>query len=530
MTLIRPLRKWNVLLVILIILLAFTTLFRYSPFHWKEENKVQVQSNDAKRKVIILLIDSLLAEPMEHLLLTGELPAIAFLMQHGHYQREMISSFPTMSVTIDSTLITGAYADKHKIPGLLWFDAKEQRMVDYGDGLRVVWKPGMVQWFWNSFYQLNQVHLSKDTATIHEELSAKGFTSGSINGLLYRGNKTHHFGMKGISNVTVKGPDVLALGALARVTSDKLPTSPVQSLGMNNNYSIQSVISLIKQRQLPDLTLAYFPDMDSKLHKEGPSHLEGIKQVDKQLQQLLNSFGKWENALNEHVIILMGDSGVTATVRRDEKPLIDVEYLLSGFSCFRMGEKRRDSHDIAIAVNGRMAYVYSLSSRAPVPILVDRLNRDDRIDHIAWRENEWIHVIQGTRHMMFRRGSEFMDHYGKRWDIRGDADCLGLIIHSRERRVSFTDNPDALSRLESVFYSHEGEFLIVSAKPGMEIAADGAPNHPGGGNHGSLHATDSLLPFLIAPKETTPAPPERVVDVKNFLLSLLGIEKSIKKE
>lgn len=459
---------------------------------------------------------------MEYLLRTNELPALSFLMQHGHYRRDMISSYPTMSVTIDSSLLTGAYADKHTIPGLLWFHPKEQRMIDYGDGLRVAWKPGMVQWFWDSFYQLNQVHLAKNMPTLHEELSARGMTSGSINGLVYRGSKLHHFGMKGLYSVSVNGPDILSLGAMSRVTSEKLPVSPLQSLGMNNKYSIQSVISLIKQNQLPDLTLAYFPDMDGDLHKHGPNYLEGIKELDKQLQQFLNTFEKWEHALDKHVIVVMGDSGVTATRKRNENALIDVEHHLADFRCYRIGEKRRDSHDIAIAVNGRMCYVYSLSPRAPIPGLVERLNQDQRIDHIAWKQNEWIHVVQGSRQLSFRRGTQFMDRYGERWDIEGDTNLLGLQMSPEDRTVSSMEYPDALSRLASAFHSHEGEYLIVSAKPGMEIAADGAPNHPGGGNHGSLHALDSLFPFIIAPKETTPPPPERIVDVKNYILSIMS--------
>ena len=39
-----------------------------------------------------------------------------------------------MSVTIDSTLITGTNPDKHKIPGLVWYNEDEQRIINYGNG------------------------------------------------------------------------------------------------------------------------------------------------------------------------------------------------------------------------------------------------------------------------------------------------------------------------------------------------------------------------------------------------------------
>lgn len=116
-----------------------------------------------------------------------------------------------------------------------------------------------MQWFTDSFYNLNQQHLSKQTSTLHEDLHAKGFTSGFINGLIYRGPRVHHFGIKGLPSIYLNGPDYLALGSVARVTGTPLPTSPFQSVGMNNDYTAQSIVALMKENYSSGSYILHMP-------------------------------------------------------------------------------------------------------------------------------------------------------------------------------------------------------------------------------------------------------------------------------
>lgn len=516
--------KFVIIPALLLLLLAAFLWIQTGAYHWQEET-VHPLSAPAKRKVILLLVDSLLAESLEKLILRNEAPALAYLMKNGSYRRDMISSFPTMSVTIDSTLLTGAYADKHQVPGLLWFHPGEKRMIDYGDGLRIVWKPGVLQWFADSFYRLNEEHLSKQTSTLHEELAARGVTSGSINGLIFRGSRSHHFGLKGVYSLDVQGPDLLALGALSKVGGGAMPDGLFNAMGMNNEYTSKSLVRLVKENRLPDVTLAYFPDLDKELHKHGPASLEGVRKLDRQLQTILDAFGSWDDALQRTVFILMGDSGVTATLPDEKTALIDLESLLSGYHFYRLGQQQKAEDDVAFAVNGRMCYVYALSDRASLQQLADRLRQDQRIELIAWKEPEqdWIHVRKGEKIMSYKAGGRQLDRFGQSWEIRGDPSVLQLEVRKEDGRWDSSLYPDGLRRLESVFHSHAGRFLVITAQPGSEFSADGAPNHPNGGNHGSFDANDSLFPFLIATKGALPPLPERIVDLKAYLLSLLPL-------
>src|SRR4051794_9390118 len=86
----------------------------------KEHDLLQVKSTHVgnTKKVIFLMVDSLMYQAIDQGVSKQELPTFKFLIEHGQYYRNMVSSFPTMSVTIDSSLITGTYPDTHHVPGL----------------------------------------------------------------------------------------------------------------------------------------------------------------------------------------------------------------------------------------------------------------------------------------------------------------------------------------------------------------------------------------------------------------------------
>lgn len=144
-----------------------------------------------KKPVIVILIDSLMDKPLQDAIQAGRAPAMQYLLKHGQYFPQVVSSFPTMSVTIDSTLLTGTYADQHHVPGLVWYSDQKKRMILYGNGAKEALKIDQLQVFLDAIYQLNQVHLNKKTKTIHEELADKGKESASINAVVFRGKTKH---------------------------------------------------------------------------------------------------------------------------------------------------------------------------------------------------------------------------------------------------------------------------------------------------------------------------------------------------
>lgn len=155
----------------------------------KEQDLMRINSASGEnaKKVIFLMVDSLMVQAIDQGIGKQELPTLKFLIEHGQYYKNLVSSFPTMSVTIDSSLLTGAYPDIHRVPGLTWYSAETKRMINYGTGPMEVLRLGVNRVLADALIHLNGSHLSKNLPTIYEDLARQGFKSGSINGLIYRG-------------------------------------------------------------------------------------------------------------------------------------------------------------------------------------------------------------------------------------------------------------------------------------------------------------------------------------------------------
>jgi predicted AlkP superfamily pyrophosphatase or phosphodiesterase len=521
--------KW--LLIIIIILALLYLFFLWTKPKQEEEDLARMRASDGHKKVIWIMVDSIMSHAVDKGVEKGELPALAFLLKHGQYQRELVSSFPTMSVTIDSSLLTGTYPDQHRVPGLIWYDTKEQRMVNYGTGAGELMRDGMNQGLEDAVIRLNRDHLNPEIPTVYEELAERGYTSGSLNGMVYRG-KTDHIlsfppwlsGLTSLpSKVKVKGPDFLTLGMFSNPLQSVSPTpeGPTQDFGLSDAHPLAVTRYLIKQDRMPDFTFVYLPDLDKPLHAKGPSDQSGIRTLDQEVAGLLDTFDSWEEALQHYVWVICGDSGQTGIHPKEKSPLIPLHQMLSDYRILPSGEQPTPETDLVLCVNERMAYLYLLKDAIALSDILDRL-RDDRIDLLAWEEAGWIHVRHQLRdkELRFRPGTAWTDRYGQSWDVIGEMAALDLVVDKDKDSLDYRDYPDGLMRLYAAFQSHPGRFLIITPEPGFELVAQHSPTHIGGGGHGSLHRIDSLVPLIIAGTEQQPRH-ARIVDLKEYILRLM---------
>lgn len=510
----------------------------------KEQDLLQIRSTNehstGKKKVIFVLVDSLMAQSIERGMEQNELPTFRYLIEHGQYYPDMVSSFPTMSVSIDSTLLTGSYPEGHHLPGLTWYPNNGKKVIGYGSGPFEILRRGTKPVLTHALRDLNGKHLNPDLPTLYEDLHRLGITSGAVNGLVYRGMTEHQLNLPApISELfslaqptVVKGPDFLAFGALSNPLDGKtdLPDGPTDRLGFNDRYAVEVAKYLIRTHQLPDFLLIYLPDLDGKLHKHGPSDRKGIRETDRRLRELLEAYDSHEKALNDTILIVAGDSGMSKVLPKDQKPVIHLPKLLQRYRVLPAGETIDKSTEIALAVNDTMAYVYSLKPEVTLEGVADILKSDPRIDIISWQEDGWIHCVKAGdgAFMKFKAGGDLKDKYGQSWTVQGAEQVLDLTRGSEAgqkgpTRIAYGKYPDPLRRLQGALLSHEGRFLVITAKPGYELAEAGSPTHVGGGAHGGLDASASQVPLIIC---GTKKRPEflRIVDLKPFLLDLLQSE------
>ncbi|WP_152658535.1 alkaline phosphatase family protein [Oceanobacillus sp. CFH 90083] len=482
------------------------------------------QNTSLQKPVILLNIDSLMPQPLEIAVQTGRAPALQFLMENGTYIPNMVSSFPTMSVTIDSTVLTGTYADKHHIPGLNWFDDSKKEIINYGTGFRETNRLGLRRSIHNMLYQLNNEHLSGDVMTIYEELANMGIPSASINSFVYRGNTPKRLHVPRLLSTltrfedgewTTKTTPTFSLGVFSKLRRWSFPT---QIAAGNNKYTARELRHLIRNNNLPVFTFCIFQDLDFRIHFKGPMDLKGITRIDREIQKTLNLYPSWEEAINQNVWMVMGDNGHAPTGSRYHEFVIDLRKILKTYRIAKIQRPVQKKDQLILCVNQRMAYIYVLDNNLPLSAVIDRLKNDHRIDIIAWKNEASIHVRSGMKagSLHYSSGGGYTDVYQQTWSVDGNLELLDLNV-SEQNELSYGDYPDALSRLYGALHSHPGRFLVVNAKPGCDFKAQSTPFHLAGAAHGSLHRQESLVPLVISGTTLKPSYP-RLVDMKEFLL------------
>lgn len=511
------------MLVLLLVATAYLNLLKPTG---KTSNQLTQPYQSPAKKVVMIVIDSIMDEPFQSTIIENKVPALQYLLNNGQYYPRMISSYPTMSVVVDSTLLTGAYSDQHKVPGLVWFDMNENRFISYGSAQAEIRKLGVRQVLRESLFRLNHQHLSANVKTLHEELNGQ---TASINTLVYRGYEKKPLNVPKIVSLTglikedasINGPNYFSYGLLSLINPTNKHKHAWEAFGFNDRFAADELKYLIEHNRLPSYTLAYFSDNDKEVHKKGVNVTKGIEDADKQLQEVFNSYPSWEEALKDTVWIVMGDSGQTNVLGNKEQALIDLRDLLKEYQIYKISGPVQENDQVVLGLNERMSFIYLLDEMISKENIINLLSRDDRVDNIAWQEGEKVNIVSSDYDglLSFKPNGEYTDQYKQTWTIEGNAQILDLSM-TNDKRITYNDYPDCLARLYSSFQSHSGNYLIVNAKPGYEFVGEGSPTHIGGAAHGSLHKQDTFFPMIVAGTELEPKY-ERIVDLKEWILRVL---------
>lgn len=487
------------------------------------------------QSVIMIMLDTLMDKPLQLALKEENMPALSYFMEYGNYYPNVVTPFPAMSVNVESTLLTGKYCDEHRIPALVWYSQNQNRIINHGTHVFELMKLGLTRSLYDIFYHLNQSYLNPDTKTIHEELHELGKESASINTLMHRGSIENTMTIPPLvrffvaieKNLHVKTPSTFVYGRLAGFSSNKKYSHLWNNLGFNNNYSVQEFSELVKNHQLPQFSIVYLPDHDKNVHKHGPMDIKGIKEMDQQLQTILDTFESWEQALENHIWILIGDNGQSRITNNKETASVDLRKLLQPFKITKLRKGVRKEDDIVLAINLRSCFIYSLNTNeVPISAIVEKLQSDDRIEIIAWKSDDWYFVTSsGTDETFkFKPNGDFKDIYNQTWKIDGDESILDLKVEGQG--IDYGDFPDALKRLHSSLTSHEGDFVVTTVKPDYQFIGESTPTHVGGASHGGIHANDTNIPMIVTGTNSTPKY-LRMVDMKEWILQLTADEDEI---
>lgn len=513
---------------ILLCAMIFALIIR---FIYAKRTKPQPQTQYLKptkqphKPIVMIIVDSLMEKPLMEAMQSGRAPALKFLSDQGQWFPKVVSSFPTMSVTIDSTLLTGAPPNQHQIFGLQYYDPKQKRIINFGTGAKEALAVGLKRIVTDNMIHLNHRYLHADVQTIHEAYDGP---TASINAFLYRGPYRHTLRIPWLvrrftgfpQHLTVQAPALFSYGALHKINPSTKHDPFWRRYGGNDRFTADELIFLIQNQLLPPFTIAYFPSNDDVVHQKGVTETKGIERVDQLLQSILNSYSSWKEAIEQTIFIVLGDSGQTDTIADHTQAFIDLQPLLSPYRVTSIQKGTpSDDDQLVCCVNERMAYLYLLDDKLSFHEVAHRLKQEERIDLIAWKEQEFFHVLRGDKDgiLRFASGGNQYDEYHQHWTVEGDVSILDLTL--QDQQILYGIYPDVLNRLMGVSETAD-RVIIITAAPGYEMIYGPSPKHRGA-SHGSLHYQDSHVPMIVAGTDSKPTS-LRMIDLKPWILQMLN--------
>jgi hypothetical protein len=411
---------------------------------------------------------------------------------------------------------------------------------------------GVVNYFRDFGHRLNSDRLQAET--IFDQVEAKHLHSGCINLMWHRGGYSHPISSPlwlrplfyAAHLETVQGPKVLKLGDVVSSESREVNRASKRYSGLWRRYGFNDaateafLLSLIETKNLPDLTVAYFPDNDFRSHKIGPwkTAEDSLERFDNFLARLVKLAGGWEAFHEQYAVIIVGDHAHCRVIPDKGESSIDVEPLFKGLQLVDSSFDIRPDDQLAVCANMRSLVVYPLKEDILADEVSQRLLQDERVDQVFWTQSvsssperlkysvethdrgrlEFMRVQHGPAEPHFQRTQ---DEFGNQWLISGDYRALDLQVDS-QGRIQYGDYPNALERIEGSFAS-KNLLIWATALPGYEFKTELSQLHAKG-SHGALHAMDSDGAVISGPLHTPFSPVIRAVDIMDLCLNELAGE------
>jgi hypothetical protein len=465
------------------------------------------------RRVVYIIIDGMNRDALEQAIHGGRAPALAFIAERARYVRDSVAVFPTITPAATASLVTGETPARHGIPGMCWYSHEAQRFVNYGQSPRAAVIEGVSQVVEDFLVNLNRVHLNRDVKTIHERLHGLGLTTASINYMVFRGPFKHEVRTNILERLLLfkRGhPDVL-WGPKEHYFAD-IVTGPAEACtkllsvrGLQKRIRATDGWAACVTRELlakesADMILFYLHENDHASHRSGPSsQVDSLAGADAHIAYVLDSYPSWEEALDRVGFVVTADHS-QSPVSDNKDHIVDFMDVFDDFKLVRpdRGKEPFRSRDIAVAGNGRVVFFYLNHKRRAAlhDRVVRRLNEVDGVDQIMWRDGESYVVTSDRGTLRFRsdRGDGVRDERGNRWSCEGDLGPVDGIMEAGALRTP--EYPLALWRIASALDCERIGDIVATMRLTYEATDLAGADHRGGGDHASLHAQDSTVPFL----------------------------------
>lgn len=465
------------------------------------------------RRVVYIVIDGMSTTAFEQVTAAGRAPALDFIKRNGHYARDSVAIFPTITPCATASLVTGETPDRHRIPGMCWYDRDAERFVNYGQSPGAAVLQGVKRIVNDFLFNLNAKHLGADVMTVHEALHELGYVTGSINYMIFRGPYTLEIQPNVLQKLVLRrmpteipGPREHYFANLLNGSTEACgPATSKRRLDKRIQATdgwAACVTRDLLEKDAADMILFYLHENDHWSHRMGPhGQVDSLAKADEHIAYVLDSFPTWEQAIDEVGFVVTADHS-QSPIGDDDDHVFDLGIALDDFSQVRprpRGKETFEDKDIAVCGNGRVAFVYLNEDRrtallAPVVRAVGQLRG---IDQVMWRMDGWYVVDSERGRVRFREsddGTGLRDERGGRWIADGDLDAVSAVVEGDDVRTA--EYPLAFWRIARALDLDRCGDVVATTKLTYAVSDLGGGDHRGGGDHASLHAQDSLVPFI----------------------------------
>ena len=220
---------------------------------------------------------------------SGETPTLAALAAQGSYRRAT-SVFPSLTPVCLSSIATGAHGDIHEIPHLVWYDRREQRLVEYGSSFGAVRAAGIGQTLRDTLVNMNRAAPRRRRATLFESLADAGLRTAAVNFTAYRGRTPHRSSLPLLGDVL--GPERFFFYNLFSSDRTGAPLSWRNRPAGSIDAYAAAVGRWLVTRDAFDFLVFYLSDYDYASHEHGPdTALETLQRCDDAIGSLVEAGG-----------------------------------------------------------------------------------------------------------------------------------------------------------------------------------------------------------------------------------------------
>ena len=232
---------------------------------------------------------------------SGRAPALRALVERGVYIRDCVSAFPSVTPVASASITTGLGPDRHHIPSMNWYHRGEERYVEYGSSFAATRTFGIVRSLYDTVYNMNLAHLSREERTVFELVEDAGLRAACTTYLIFRGRHRHAADEAGPYTRIAKaaqfrhavwGPTELFYADLfaSRRTDCR------STLGMPGQRDRHSgcVAAHMVENDLFDFLLLSLPDNDTHSHRYGPYAQVELDRGGRPRDRAHDARGRWD--------------------------------------------------------------------------------------------------------------------------------------------------------------------------------------------------------------------------------------------